>query len=316
MAMTTTVTTVYDSEVLETLLSQATLGNELVQRGLCHTEFLDGAPKLAIPRSRAGNMLQARVEQPTRANAQGSYEIDELYLEPKDAMVLGDFNPRSFEKFWRRYQPRGPLLFHELAPEIQSDLLARIAETVDFEVYDVLVNGDSAGSTGTRLDLFDGLTKRIAANPATIDVPTPVALTGGQSGNIVTKLEQMRSLTRLAIRRSPMLRYLMSPVDHDKYTSHLREQTYKGIEYTEVGPMRYNGIGIEVLSALPENTVILTLVGNSLSSNLWLGFDYSRDAEALQIDKWEKAGERYFIKMLMKADTQVVWGDDVVFYQA
>jgi hypothetical protein len=38
------------------------------------------------------------------------------------------------------------------------------------------------------------------------------------------------------------------------------------------------------------------------------------DAEAIQIDKLTTAGEKYFFKMLMKADTNIVFGEDIVLY--
>lgn len=34
--------------------------------------------------------------------------------------------------------------------------------------------------------------------------------------------------------------------------------------------------------------------------------------DVIQIDKLTNAGEKYFFKMLMKADTNIAWGEDVI----
>ena len=53
-----------------------------------------------------------------------------------------------------------------------------------------------------------------------------------------------------------------------------------------------------------------------IESNFWMGVDYSDDDEVVQIDKLEAAGEKYFFKMLMKADTNIVFGEDIVIYDS
>lgn len=37
-----------------------------------------------------------------------------------------------------------------------------------------------------------------------------------------------------------------------------------------------------------------------------------QDDECIQIDKWANASELYFLKMLMKADTQIGFGEEFI----
>ena len=42
------------------------------------------------------------------------------------------------------------------------------------------------------------------------------------------------------------------------------------------------------------------------------GVNLVDDMDVIQIDKLTNAGEKYFFKMLMKADTNIAWGEDVI----
>ena len=55
---------------------------------------------------------------------------DEKSLDPVDFMAFTVFNPRTFENIWRKWQPKGNLVFSELPPEAQNALLAELAKQV------------------------------------------------------------------------------------------------------------------------------------------------------------------------------------------
>ena len=67
--------------------------------------------KFYIPRLQLSKLLQKRVEMPKSENSKGEFKIDERLLKPEDIMVYTEFNPRSFEKFWKKWQPTGNLVF-------------------------------------------------------------------------------------------------------------------------------------------------------------------------------------------------------------
>jgi hypothetical protein len=306
--MAVTITTAYAGDVLEQLLVRATTGNEVVAGGHIRVQP-NVKKKFAIPRLKTGQMLQKRIEQPVEADALGNFTIDEKYLEPKDIMAFTTFNPRVFEQIWRPFQPTGNLVFRELDPAVQNQLLAELAKVVDFELGDLIIN--CVAGTGAR-DFFNGILKRISDDAAVI-VPTltPAAIT---VSNIVTVLEAVREKIPVPVRRDPNLKIFTSVEDADIYDMSLTQRDFKGTNYTDRNPERYKGIRIVPLAAWPKNVVVAAATSAGIDSNFWMGVDYSDDDEVVMIDKLTNAGEKYFFKMLMKVDTNIVFGEDIVRY--
>ena len=306
--MAVNITTAYAGEVLEQLLVRATTGNEVVAGG--HIRMQPNVKKkFAIPRLKAGQMLQKRIEQPIESDAKGNFDIDEKYLEPKDMMAFTTFNPRVFEHIWRPFQPTGNLVFRELDPAVQTQLLAEMAKVVDFELGDLILN--CVSGTGAR-DFFDGILKRITDDTAVIQsAMTPAPIT---DANVFDVLESVRVAIPKSIRKSPNLKIFMSVEDADHYDQALTNREYKGVNYTDRNPERYKGIRIVPLVAWPKDVVVAAATSTGADSNFWMGVDYSDDDEVVMIDKLTNAGEKYFFKMLMKVDTNIVFGEDIVYY--
>ncbi len=309
LPMAINISTSYAGEVLEKLLVRATTKNELVERRLI--KLVPGIKKkYYIPRMKVGRMLQKRKEMPASEDSKGDFDIDERVLEPQEFMAYTEFNPRSFEKFWRPYQPKGPLVFRELPPEVQSKLLAELAKSVDFELGKHFINGEFGIGDDK---LFNGIITRIDADADKNEVENTTILT---AENIASELEKVRKLIPKAIRKHPDLKILCSIETADLYDAYLTGRSHKGSDETNVNPMKYKGIPIESLSEFPDNYIICTIASDDFESNLWAGVDFVDDDEVIQIDKVTNAGERYFFKMLMKADTNTAFGEDIVVYDA
>ena len=300
----------YDGEVLEQLLVRATTGNELVAGG--HIRVVPNvSKKYSIPRLKAGRMLQHRKEQPVESDDQGGFTIDEKHLEPHDFMAFTTFNPRSFEQIWRPFQPTGNLVFAELPATVQSQLLAELGKAVDFELGSHFIQGDPSKNND---DFFDGILTRIAADAEVVMVEVDVeAIT---EVNVVDKLKAVRALIPKTIRRNANLKLFMSQEDFDMYEDVLTNKPSKGADYTGMNPERFKGIPIVVLADWPKDVIVAAVASTGLDSNFWAGVGYADDAEVIQIDKLTNAGEKYFFKMLMKADTNIVFGEDIVLYDA
>ena len=295
----------YSGEVLEQLLVKATTTNELVEKGLIKIEP-NVEKKFTLPRIRTGKMLQKRKEQPTSEDSKGDFTYDEKYLEPQEFMAYTEFNPRAFEKIWRPFQPKGDMVFRELPQKIQNQLLAEMAKAVDFELGWHFINGEY-GDTDELL--FNGILYSILHDDDRVEIDDPVALV---KANIVDKMNIIRlSLPRKYRRKA---KYLLSDEDFEKYDQYMTEQEQKGVDWTDTTKKKFKGIPIEVLSEWPENVIVLTIATNDTTSNLWAGVAAVNDFDAIKIDKVTNAGERYFFKMLMKADTEIAWGDQVVIY--
>ena len=194
----------YNGEVLERILTQATTGNELVEKGLIMV--IPGVEKkISVPRLKTGKMLQKRKEEPTSADSKGDFNYSEQALDPHDFMAFTVFNPRAFEQIWRKWQPKGNLVFAELPPEAQSALLDALSRQVQFELGDHYVNGKYADSGDD--NLMNGILTQAAQNADVVVVPV------GTTTTIIDKLKAIRAKIPKAIRENKNLRILMSVED-------------------------------------------------------------------------------------------------------
>jgi hypothetical protein len=79
-----------------------------------------------------------------------------------------------------------------------------------------------------------------------------------------------------------------------------------------VNERRFKGIAIETLAAWPQGLIIATLCADDISGNLFAAVNLQDDEHVIQIDKYMTAGELYFFKMLLKVDTNIGFGEEVV----
>ncbi len=291
----------YNGEVLEQLLTLAATGNELVEKGLIMV--IPGVEKkMSLPRLKSGKMLQKRKENPGVEDSKGNFNYDEKSLEPKDFMAFTVFNPRAFEQIWRKWQPKGNLVFAELPPEGQNALLSELVKQVKFELGDQYVNGVYGDDDD---HLFNGILTQMSKD-------TEVIISDSKETTMLGKLKAVRALIPKAIRNNPNLRILMSIDDFDKYDDELTEREAKNASETDVNVQRYKGIKIETLAAWPDGLIVATLCSMGADGNLFAAVNLQDDEDVIQIDKIANASELYFFKMLMKADTNIAFGEETV----
>ena len=197
----------YNGEVLEKILVLATTGNDLVEKGLIMV--IPGVEKkISLPRIKTGKMLQKRKENPTLEDSKGNFNYSEKSLDPEDFMAFTTFNPRAFEHVWRKWQPKGNLVFAELPPEAQNTLLDELSKSVKFELGWHYLNGEFGSDDD---HLFNGILTQAAKDPDVIVVPAP------SDTSMIGKLKAVRKAIPKALRENPNLRILMSIDDFDKY---------------------------------------------------------------------------------------------------
>lgn len=295
-------TTNYGGEVLETVLTLATTGNELVGRGLIMV--IPGInSSISIPRVKTGTMLQKRKEDPSKDDSKGDFTYSEQRLVPKDMMAFTLFNPRAFEHIWRPFQPTGELVFRQLPPNIQSLLLSELLKQVGNELGYQYINGEYK-DTGDAY-LMDGILTQAAKNVDVVKVKT-VGTT------MLARLKELRAKIPVTMRKNPNLRILMSVEDFDQYDDELTQLANKGTAPTDINQERYKGIPFEVLTQWPQGLIVATLCDSGMNGNLFAAVNLQDDENVIQIDKWANASELYFFKMLMKADTQIGFGEEFI----
>ena len=294
----------YNGEVLEKILTVAATGNELVTKGLIHV--IPGVEKkISIPRLKTGKMLQKRKEDPQVTDSKGDFNWSEQTLEPHDFMAFTVFNPRAFESIWRKWQPKGNLNFAELPPEAQNALLDALSKQVQFELGDHYVNGEYAdGEDDTKL--MNGILTQAAkaADYVLVDV--------SKADTMLKKLKAVRAAIPTAMRPNPDLRIIMSVEDFDKYDDELTERESKNASETEVNRKRYKGITIETVAAWPDGVIVATLCSHDADGNFFAAVNLQNDESVILIDKVSNASELYFFKLLMKADTNIAFGEEFI----
>lgn len=76
--------------------------------------------------------------------------------------------------------------------------------------------------------------------------------------------------------------------------------------------MRYKGVTIETVSSWPEGVIVATLCSPDADGNLFAAVNLQNDESVIQIDKVSNASELYFFKLLMKADTNIAFGEEFI----
>lgn len=292
----------YNGEVLETILTLASTGNELVEKGLIMV--IPGVEKkISVPRLKRGKMLQKRKEDPQKSDSKGDFDYSEKAIEPKDFMAFTVFNPRTFESIWRPFQPKGNLVFRELPPNVQNTLLEELSKQVKFELGEHFVTGEFGSDDD---HLFDGILTQMAKDTELIILPKVAG------ASMIDKLKAVKKAIPKAMRGNPGLKIVMSVEDFDKYDDELTEREYKNASETDVNRKSYKGITIETVAAWPNDLIVASLWSEGVDGNFFAGVNLQDDEDVIQIDKLSNASELYFFKLLMKADTNIAFGEEIV----
>lgn len=291
----------YNGEVLERLFTLAVMGCQIVDKGLICV-IPNVTKKLSIPRLKTGKMLQKVKEMPEDKDSKGSFDYSEHTLEPKEFMAFTTFNPNTLYNIWRPFQPKGNLVFTELPPEVQSELLNALSKQVQFELGTHYINGVYGNGDD---ELFNGILYRMAQDSEVKRIATTET-------TMIGKLYALKAAVPEAIKEHPNLRYLMSPSDWEQYDEELTKREHKNSDETSLNRKMFKGVPIETLSGWPSGLLIATLCAPDESGNLFAGVNLPSDEDVIQIDKLTNAGERYFFKMKMEIDTNIAFGEEVV----
>ncbi len=154
---------------------------------------------------------------------------------------------------------------------------------------------------------MDGILTQAAKDPDCIVV-------NSESTTMLGVLKDIRASIPKAMRANPNLRILMSIDDFDRYDDELTQREHKNSDETEMNRMRYKGITIETVAAWPDGVIVATLCSPDADGNLFVAVNLQDDESVIQIDKYSNAGELYFFKLLMKADTNIGFGEEFVVF--
>lgn len=194
-------------------------------------------------------------------------------------------------------------MFRQLPQNIQSLLLNELLKQVGNELGYQYINGEYKDAGDAYL--MDGILTQAAKNPDVVKVKTVGA-------TMLQRLKELRTQIPVTMRKNANLRILMSVEDFDTYDDELTQLANKGAAPTDINQERYKGIPFEVLTQWPKGLIVATLCDSGMNGNLFAAVNLQNDENVIQIDKWANASELYFFKMLMKADTQIGFGEEFI----
>lgn len=338
----------YAGEVLEDLLVYTAQGNDTFKEGLVHIQPGIQA-KYTLPHVSLGKIIQDNVPTPTSTmGAEGTdgsnqYTFAERYLEPQDFMVYLEFNPRHYEKFWRPFQPTGPLVFRELDPKVQSKMLHLLVDKKDQYIDDCIWGSRKGGSDTTKvtsptgatvlggdcaagkMKYFDGAVMRVLNNLSTsadsnekasgkVVLAGDTELTTG--AQVEAALYAMWKACPKNLRKSDKLKFVMSWELWDLYDEYLTKKDVKYVDNSQVNRRTFKGKPIVIVNGMTEHTIFLGKFSRDMDSCLWMGVDYATDFDSIKVEQLQNNSELYFFQMRMKADVNIVLPSEIIVWTA
>lgn len=299
--------TTYAGEAASQFIVKALTGADTINSGSVYVK--DGIKKkFTIPRWDANyeDFIQDRAATPV---SKGSFVVDGKDLTPQDYMIYTEFNPRDFEDHWFATQLNDTLIDRALPYSVESvvvqEVLKRHAKYFNKQIW----NGDTS-LTGTIYKYFDGFLKKARTNALTNVVTSPVVLS---VTNIQGELLRGYQFIPEALRYDPNMKYFVSYSTYDLYAQSQINQQFKGIDTTQEGVKKFKGKTLVPIADFPDNTYMIAKGLPTMESNLWIGLNSVAD-EGLQLQRLQANSELYFLKMLMKADVEIAWNEESVYY--
>jgi hypothetical protein len=298
--------TTYAGEAAANFIMPAITGADTIDGG--HAYVKDGIKKrFTIPRwsSDYSTMIQDRMATPT---SQGTMTVTGQALNPADYMIYMEFNPRDFETHWYSQEMMPALLDAQLPYNANSVVVMGVMQRHAKFFNRILWNGDTT-TTGI-MKYFDGWIRR----GKTSATSNKVASTTISATNVADELLKVYNAIPLALRYDPNMKIFVSYATFDFYTTfQTTTQVYKGVDVTQQGVPTFRGKEVVKIADFPDNTMIAAKGMNTTESALWAGINSVSD-EGLKFAPLQANSEYWFVKLLMKADVNYAWDDEIVYY--
>jgi len=310
MAASPVLTSNYNGDVLDYIITETVVGNEAVDKGSVYV-IPDVPSKLSIAKMvSTANPIIDREAMPTTKSATVTWS--EATLTPVEMMIyIPDINPRIFEAAWRPFQPKGALPNKVLDPNVQKVFADVVLKQAQKQVGKLLWQGDSTLASTNPLHFFNGFFTRAAASSTNIDVTNLGTIS---TANIQAILESCNQSVPDALFDDPDMVFHMNTGDFRKYQQSVRQLSYKGQGPAEDVPAEYGGREIRYYSQAPANKIIIAKATTGTDSNFYAAVDKQNDMENFIIEKLRPEGEHYFLKALFKMDANFSIDSESVYY--
>jgi len=306
--MAITITSGYNGDSVDLLISLMTVGNQAVEKGSVYVHA--GVQKsLAMPRFNAAeDQIQANNPDPQTAQASDSFTYDERVLTPLSFMFYDEVNPRDFEDVWREFQPVGMLADRVDNPKILAAITSETLKTFGTQIGKVIWQGDTAGATA--VSWFDGYEKILAADGAINPTPAGVIT----ASNVISILESVVEAIPDAVFDDANYIIHMSTSALRFYQQAERALDFKGTNIGDAQDERFGGFAIRNFSGMSADTIIACKATAGRDSNLWAGVDISGYYENVKIARKSSMSELFGVLVRAKYGVQVGNPTECVLY--
>ncbi len=300
----------YNGDVLDYIITEAVVGNEAVDKGSIYV-IPDVPNKISLPKMVASaNPVIDREAMPTTKSATVTWS--EATLTPVDMMIfVPDINPRTFEAAWREFQPKGNLPNKVMDPNVQKVFADVIMKQAQKQIGKLFWQGDTTLAASDPMHFFNGYMTRAAASSTNIDVTNIGTIT---DATIIPILEAVIAAIPDALFDDPDFVLNMATASFRAYQRADRALAVKGSPTYGAADQLYGGKEIRHYSQFPANKILGCKSTTGTDSNLYAATDRINDAENFIIEKLRPEGELYFLKALFKLDANFSIDSESVYY--
>jgi hypothetical protein len=300
----------YAGEAAGQFIRKAITGADTIGGG--HAYVKDGiTKKFTIPRVSGTytDIIQDYAPTPT---PKGGLTVSGQTLTPAIYEIYDEFNPQIWKDHWQAVNLNRELLDRTLPHEVQSMLVQQYMEYHAKFFNRIIWNGDTTASGSTAfLKYFDGWLKKIVASADTILVSSPTTLT---AANIFAEMLKGYKAIPEALRYNADMAYFVSYDTWDLFCQAQIDQVYKGVDITGEGEGTFKGRRVVRVADFPANKYVIARGSANPSSNLWVGMNSTGDDANIKLQMLQANSDLMFIKMLMAADVNVGWFEEIVYY--
>jgi hypothetical protein len=310
------------------VLARALTGNIFVEKSLAYMNEGDKDGYNAYKHD-IKNVLRARSVDPnssvTNTSVKQAFKRNLVVVESYET-----FDPVDYHAFWKEYQPTGEFQWEGLPAEVQATLEELFLGTAAEAVEDELTNSTGGLVTGLIDQLESNALTELQGGEAT---PTQVVNNtaigfrahGGGTGdglsvalttaNIFAKLEILVANQTKAQRKRAGRKFMVSHATGDIVRSAQRSATFKGVDFSEEGVMRYAGFEIIENPSFPDGTILFaSMTGDFKTDAIQLGTSLSSDYNNLEVARTSNFGRAWGMLLTFAIDLFVVRPEECSFY--
>jgi hypothetical protein len=312
------------------ILARALTGNVFIEKSLA---FMNEGDKDGYNASKhdVRNVLRARSDNPaatvSNTSQKQNFRRGLVVVESYET-----FNPADYYSYWREYQPEGEFQWEGIPVEVQATLEELFLGSAATAAENDLTNGNVGVSlTGLIPQLLSPSLVDLqgaVATPTQVVNNTAICFRAHRLGtgvelsadfttsNIFSILELLISKQSNSMRKRPGRKFMCNHATADIImTAQRTTLTFKGVDVTETGILRYAGYDIVINPSFPNNSLLLcSMTGDFRTDAIQLGTSRSSDLNNLEVARVSPFGRIWGMLLTFALDIYVVRPEEVCFY--